>query len=58
MLGNKKKIDQRMRDFIVKVNIRRRRKRKVSRRGRSSSSISQYVLHKCCVAGGRLGGTR
>lgn len=47
-------MDQRMRDFIAKVNIRRRRraKRRRSRRGRKSSSISKYVLHKCEVTQG------
>ena len=40
---------ERMRDFFVKVNIRRREKRRRSRRGRKGSSVSKYVLHKCEV---------
>ena len=35
LLGNKKEIVERMRDFFVKVNMRKRReKRRRSRRGR------------------------
>ena len=49
LLGNKKEMVERMRDFFVKVNIRKREKRRRSRRGRKGSSISKYVLHKCEV---------
>ena len=49
LLGNKKEMVERMRDFFVKVNIRRREKRRRSRRGRKGSSVSKYVLHKCEV---------
>lgn len=49
LLGNKKEIVERMRDFFVKVNIRKRTEKRRSRRGRKGSSISKYVLHKCEV---------
>lgn len=41
LIRQEKKMGLRRRDFIVKVNITRRRKRKGSRRGRRSSSMNK-----------------